>query len=192
MKTDSKVNDVFFFSGVGNFSFGDYFKSDACSYAWEFVTENLGLDPDRLWVTVHESDDEAEEIWINEVGVSSEKIQRLGEDNYWKMAETGPCGPCSEIFWDKGPEFGADGGPAHGDEERFIEIWNLVFMQFEQHSDGSSTPLPSPAIDRICHRYIFFSFSILEQRRFILWLSRAIMIACIQPGDAGVSLGSLQ
>jgi len=136
-----------FFEMMGNFSFGDYFKSDACSYAWEFVTENLALDPERLWVTVHESDDEAETIWINEVGVSPDKIQRLGEDNYWKMAETGPCGPCSEIFWDKGPEFGADGGPAHGDEERFVEIWNLVFMQFEQHPDGSTTPLPSPAID---------------------------------------------
>ncbi len=136
-----------FFEMMGNFSFGDYFKSDACSYAWEFVTENLGLDPERLWVTVHESDDEAEGIWINEVGVSPDKVQRLGEDNYWKMAETGPCGPCSEIFWDKGPEFGADGGPAFGDEERFVEIWNLVFMQFEQHPDGSTTPLPSPAID---------------------------------------------
>ena len=136
-----------FFEMMGNFSFGDYFKSEACSYAWEFVTKNLGLDAERLWVTVHESDDEAEEIWINEVGVSPDRIQRLGEDNYWRMAETGPCGPCSEIFWDKGSEFGADGGPAHGGEERFVEIWNLVFMQFEQHADGSTTPLPSPAID---------------------------------------------
>jgi alanyl-tRNA synthetase len=136
-----------FFEMMGNFSFGDYFKSDACSYAWEFVTKNLGLDPERLWVTVHESDDEAEGIWINEVGVDPGKIQRLGEDNYWRMAETGPCGPCSEIFWDKGPEFGADGGPAQGGEERFVEIWNLVFMQFEQHPDGSTSPLPSTAID---------------------------------------------
>ena len=136
-----------FFEMMGNFSFGDYFKSEACSYAWEFVTKNLGLDSEKLWVTVHESDDEAEKIWINEVGVSPNRIQRLGEDNYWRMAETGPCGPCSEIFWDKGSEFGADGGPAHGGEERFVEIWNLVFMQFEQHPDGSTTPLPSPAID---------------------------------------------
>ncbi|MBT7894393.1 MAG: alanine--tRNA ligase, partial [Actinobacteria bacterium] len=136
-----------FFEMMGNFSFGDYFKSDACAYAWEFVTATLGLDPERLWVTVHLSDDEAEAIWRDEVGVPAERIQRLDEDNYWRMADTGPCGPCSEIFWDKGPDFGDDGGPAHGDEERFIEIWNLVFMQFEQHEDGSMTPLPAPSID---------------------------------------------
>ena len=136
-----------FFEMMGNFSFGDYFKSQACAYAWEFVTNNLGLDPGRLWVTVHLSDDEAAAIWEDEVGVPAERIQRLDEENYWKMADTGPCGPCSEIFWDRGPEFGDDGGPAHGDEERFIEIWNLVFMQFEQHEDGSMTPLPTPCID---------------------------------------------
>jgi len=136
-----------FFEMMGNFSFGDYFKSDACAYAWEFVTEILGLDSERLWVTVHLSDDEAEAIWSDEVGVPAERIQRLDEDNYWRMADTGPCGPCSEIFWDKGPDFGDGGGPAHGDEERFIEIWNLVFMQFEQHEDGSMTPLPAPSID---------------------------------------------
>ena len=136
-----------FFEMMGNFSFGDYFKSDACAFAWDFVTTHLGLDPERVWVTVHVSDDEAEAIWRDEVGVPAERIQRLDEDNYWRMADTGPCGPCSEIFWDKGPEFGADGGPAHGDAERFIEIWNLVFMQFEQHEDGSMTPLPKPSID---------------------------------------------
>ena len=136
-----------FFEMMGNFSFGDYFKSQACAYAWEFVTNRLGLDPGRLWVTVHLSDDEAAAIWEDEVGVPAERIQRLDEENYWKMADTGPCGPCSEIFWDRGPEFGDDGGPAHGDEERFIEIWNLVFMQFEQHEDGSMTPLPKPCID---------------------------------------------
>ncbi|MCH2622537.1 MAG: alanine--tRNA ligase [Acidimicrobiales bacterium] len=136
-----------FFEMMGNFSFGDYFKSQACAYAWEFVTNHLGLDPGRLWVTVHLSDDEAAAIWEDEVGVPTERIQRLDEENYWKMADTGPCGPCSEIFWDRGPEFGDDGGPAHGDEERFIEIWNLVFMQFEQHEDGSMTPLPTPCID---------------------------------------------
>ncbi len=136
-----------FFEMMGNFSFGDYFKSDACAYAWQFVTGDLGLDPERLWVTVHLSDDEAEAIWRDEVGVPAERIQRLDEDNYWRMADTGPCGPCSEIFWDKGPEFGEGGGPEHGDEERFIEIWNLVFMQFEQHGDGSMTPLPAPSID---------------------------------------------
>ena len=136
-----------FFEMLGNFSFGDYFKSEACAFAWEFVTGNLGLDPERLWITVHVSDDEAEAIWRDEVGVPAERIQRLDEDNYWRMADTGPCGPCSEIFWDKGPAFGDDGGPAHGDDERFIEIWNLVFMQFEQHDDGSMTELPAPSID---------------------------------------------
>ena len=136
-----------FFEMMGNFSFGDYFKSQACAYAWDFVTNHLGLDPGRLWVTVHLSDDEAAAIWEDEVGIPAERIQRLDEENYWKMADTGPCGPCSEIFWDRGPEFGDDGGPAHGDEERFIEIWNLVFMQFEQHEDGSMTPLPRPCID---------------------------------------------
>jgi len=136
-----------FFEMMGNFSFGDYFKSQACAYAWDFITNHLGLDPDRLWVTVHLSDDEAAAIWEDEVGIPAERIQRLDEENYWKMADTGPCGPCSEIFWDRGPEFGDDGGPAHGDEERFIEIWNLVFMQFEQHEDGSMTPLPTPCID---------------------------------------------
>ena len=136
-----------FFEMMGNFSFGDYFKSQACAFAWEFVTGRLGLDPDRLWITVHVSDDETEAIWRDEVGVPAERIQRLDEDNYWRMADTGPCGPCSEIFWDKGPEFGDDGGPAHGGDERFIEFWNLVFMQFEQHDDGSMTELPAPSID---------------------------------------------
>ena len=136
-----------FFEMMGNFSFGDYFKEDACAWAWEFVTEVLGLDKERLWVTVHLSDDEAADIWENQVGVPAERIQRLDEDNYWKMGDVGPCGPCSEIFWDKGPEFGADGGPEHGDEDRFIEIWNLVFMQFDQQPDGSKVPLPKPSID---------------------------------------------
>ncbi len=136
-----------FFEMMGNFSFGDYFKSDAIAWAWEFVTDVLGLDPERLWVTVHLSDDEAAAIWHDEVGVPAERIQRLDEDNYWKMGDVGPCGPCSEIFWDKGPEYGTDGGPEHGGEERFIEIWNLVFMQFDQLDDGSKTPLPKPSID---------------------------------------------
>jgi len=136
-----------FFEMMGNFSFGDYFKSDACKWAWEFVTDVLGLDPERLWVTVHLSDDEAADIWENEVGVPAERIQRLDEDNYWKMGDLGPCGPSSEIFWDKGPEFGDDGGPEHGDEERFIEIWNLVFMQFDQLEDGTKVALPKPSID---------------------------------------------
>ena len=136
-----------FFEMMGNFSFGDYFKEQAIPYAWEFVTEVLGLDPDRLWVTVHLSDDEAAAIWRDVVGVPAERIQRLDEDNFWQMADTGPCGPCSEIFWDKGPEYGPDGGPAHGGEDRFVEIWNLVFMQFEQQADGARELLPRPSID---------------------------------------------
>ena len=136
-----------FFEMMGNFSFGDYFKSEAIAWAWEFVVDVLGLDPERLWVTVHLSDDEAAAIWLNEVGIPAGRLQRLDEDNYWKMGASGPCGPCSEIFWDKGPQFGAGGGPEHGDEDRYIEIWNLVFMQFDQHPDGSKTPLPKPSID---------------------------------------------
>src|SRR6188768_3619800 len=136
-----------FFEMAGNFSFGDYFKERAIPLAWEFVTETLGLDPERLWVTVHVTDDDAEAIWRDTVGVSAERIQRLDEDNFWRMGDVGPCGPCSEIFWDKGPEYGADGGPAFGGEERFVEIWNLVFMQYEQQPDGSMVPLPKPSID---------------------------------------------
>ncbi len=135
-----------FFEMLGNFSFGDYFKTEAIDWAWEFVTEGLGFDPDRLWITVHLSDDEAAEIWRDVAGVSPDRIQRMDEDNYWRMADTGPCGPCSEIFFDKGPEFGPDGGPAHGGDERFLEFWNLVFMQFDQRPEGQ-VPLPKPSID---------------------------------------------
>jgi alanyl-tRNA synthetase len=137
-----------FFEMLGNFSFGDYFKLEAIPMAWEFFTEVLGLDPDRLWVTVHLSDDEAADIWRDVVGVPAERIQRLDEDNWWRMADTGPNGPCSEIFWDKGPAYGPDGGPANPDaDERYIEIWNLVFMQFDNAADGTVTPLPRPSID---------------------------------------------
>ena len=135
-----------FFEMLGNFSFGDYFKTEAIGWAWEFVTEGLGFDPDRLWITVHLSDDEAAEIWRDVAGVAPNRIQRMDEDNYWRMADTGPCGPCSEIFFDKGPEFGPDGGPAHGGDERFLEFWNLVFMQFDQRPDGL-VELPKPSID---------------------------------------------
>ncbi len=135
-----------FFEMLGNFSFGDYFKAEAIPWAWEFVTQVLGLDPERLWVTVHVSDDEAESIWRDGVGLPAERIQRLDDDNFWRMADTGPCGPSSEIFWDLGAAFGADGGPAHGDPDRFIEIWNLVFMQYDQRADGQ-VPLPKPSID---------------------------------------------
>ncbi len=136
-----------FFEMLGNFSFGDYFKEAAIPYAWGFVTEVLRLDPDRLWITVHISDDEAAEIWERKVGVPSNRIQRLDEDNWWQMADVGPCGPCSEIYYDKGPEYGDDGGPAFGSDERFLEIWNLVFMQFVRDGQGELTPLPKPSID---------------------------------------------
>ena len=136
-----------FFEMLGNFSFGDYFKPEAIPFAWELVTEVLGIDGDRLWVTVYETDDEAEAIWRDVVGVQPDRIQRLGEDNFWKMGDTGPCGPSSEIFIDKGSAYGEDGGPAFGGSERFIEIWNLVFMQYNRGADGSTEPLPRPSID---------------------------------------------
>ena len=136
-----------FFEMMGNFSFGDYFKEGAIKFAWGLITEGFGLDPDRLWVTVHTSDDVAEELWRDMIGVAPERIQRLDEDNFWDMGETGPCGPCSEIFFDKGPQFGADGGPALGGEDRFVEFWNLVFMQYEKGPGGSLTELPKQNID---------------------------------------------
>ena len=138
-----------FFEMMGNFSFGDYFKSDAIPWSWELVTEVFGFDGDRLWITVHESDDEAEAIWHEQVGVPMDRIQRLGDkDNFWQMGETGPCGPCSEIHIDRGPAFGPDGGPLHDPHgDRFLEFWNLVFMQFNQDKDGTRTPLPKPSID---------------------------------------------
>jgi alanyl-tRNA synthetase len=137
-----------FFEMLGNFSFGNYFKAEAIPMAWELLTGVFGLDPELLWVTVHETDDEAERIWIDSVGFPAERIQRMGdEDNWWGMGETGPCGPDSEIFIDKGPEFGADGGPKFGSEERFVEIWNLVFMQFNRAADGTLTELPHKNID---------------------------------------------
>jgi alanyl-tRNA synthetase len=138
-----------FFEMLGNFSFGDYFKEDAIPWSWNLVTEIFGFDGDQLWITVHESDDEAEAIWHEKVGVPMSRIQRLGDkDNFWQMGETGPCGPCSEIHIDRGPGFGPEGGPLndpHGD--RFLEFWNLVFMQYNQAPDGSRTLLPKPSID---------------------------------------------
>src|ERR1700728_2014857 len=137
-----------FFEMLGNFSFGDYFKAEAIPMAWELLTEVLGLDGDRLWITVHDGDDEAEQIWIDKVGLPPGRIQRMGdEDNFWAMGETGPCGPDSEIFIDKGPEYGEGGGPKYGDEDRYVEIWNLVFMQYNQAADGTRTELPKKNID---------------------------------------------
>lgn len=126
-----------FFQMCGNFSFGDYFKEGAIKYAWELLTTpqdkgGYGLEPEKLWITVYKDDDEAERIWHDVVGVPKERIQRLGmKDNYWSMGVPGPCGPCSEINYDRGPEFGVEGGPAVNDE-RYVEIWNLVFMQYER------------------------------------------------------------
>lgn len=138
-----------FFEMMGNFSFGDYFKSDAIPWSWELVTEVFGFDGDQLWITVHESDDEAEQIWHDVVGVPMNRIQRLGDaDNFWQMGDTGPCGPCSEIHIDRGAAFGPEGGPLNDKKgDRFLEFWNLVFMQFNQAKDGSRTPLPKPSID---------------------------------------------
>jgi alanyl-tRNA synthetase len=136
-----------FFEMLGNFSFGDYFKERAIALAFEFVTEVLGLDPGLLWVTVHETDDEAEGIWLDTTSIPAGRIQRMREDNWWASGETGPCGPDSEIFVDKGAAYGVEGGPAHGGEERFVELWNLVFMQFNRLPDGSLVDLPTKNID---------------------------------------------
>ena len=137
-----------FFEMLGNFSFGDYFKSEAIPMAWDMVTNLFGIDPDQLWVTIHSDDDEAEEIWIEQAGVRPDRLQRL-EDNWWGPpgGPPGPCGPNSEIFVDLGAAKGADGGPAHGDDERFLEIWNLVFMQFNRDTDGVDWELPKKNID---------------------------------------------
>ncbi len=135
-----------FFEMLGNFSFGDYFKEDAIAYAWEFITEVLNLPVEKLWVTIHESDDEAYEIWQKHI--SKDRIKRFGDkDNFWQMGDTGPCGPCSEIFYDQGEEFDTKEDYLGGDGDRFLEIWNLVFMQYERDKDGVLTPLPKPSID---------------------------------------------
>jgi alanyl-tRNA synthetase len=136
-----------FFEMLGNFSFGDYFKAEAIEFAWEFLTETLGLEGERLWATVHTSDDEAAGLWGELVGLPAERIQRMGDDNFWEMGATGPCGPSSEIFYDKGAEHGEGGGPAHGGEDRYVEIWNLVFMESQRLPDGSLTGLPQRNID---------------------------------------------
>ena len=136
-----------FFEMLGNFSFGDYFKEEVIDYAWEFITEVLELPIEKLWVTVHESDDEAEELWLKHV--SKDRIMRLGDaDNFWQMGDTGPCGPSSEIFYDQGAEnFSGPEDYMGGDGDRFLEIWNLVFMQYERSADGELSPLPKPSID---------------------------------------------
>nr|WP_298059443.1 alanine--tRNA ligase [uncultured Halomonas sp.] len=137
-----------FFEMLGNFSFGDYFKREAIRFAWVFLTETLGLPKEKLWVTVHISDDEAERIWKDEIGIDPERFSRLDEDNFWQMGDTGPCGPSSEIFFDHGPEvWGGPPGSPEEDGDRYIEIWNLVFMQFDRDAQGTLNPLPKPSID---------------------------------------------
>lgn len=137
-----------FFEMLGNFSFGDYFKRDAIQFAWTFLTEDLKLSKDKLWVTVHISDDEAAKIWIDEIGVDPNRLSRLDEDNFWQMGDTGPCGPSSEIFYDHGPDVpGGPPGSPDDDLDRYIEIWNLVFMQFNRDSSGELHPLPAPSVD---------------------------------------------
>ena len=147
-----------FFEMLGNFSFGDYFKHDAISYAWELLTgENwFNLPKERLWVTVYETDDEAFDIWQKQIGVPAERIIRIGDnkgapfasDNFWQMGDTGPCGPCTEIFYDHGDHiWGGPPGSPEEDGDRYIEIWNIVFMQFNRQSDGTMLPLPKPSVD---------------------------------------------
>jgi alanyl-tRNA synthetase len=138
-----------FFEMLGNFSFGDYFKREAIQYAWDFLTKTLELPEERLWVTVFREDDEAADIWLNEMKVSPERFTRMGEkDNFWAMGDTGPCGPCSEIFFDHGPDVpGGPPGSPDEDGDRYVEVWNLVFMQFDRASDGTMTPLPAPSVD---------------------------------------------
>ncbi|MFA7095446.1 MAG: alanine--tRNA ligase [Gammaproteobacteria bacterium] len=138
-----------FFEMLGNFSFGDYFKRDAIHYAWEFLTGVLKLPPERLWVTVFEEDDEAADIWLKDIGVDPARFARIGaKDNFWSMGDTGPCGPCTEIFYDHGPDVaGGPPGSPEADGDRYIEIWNLVFMQYDRAPDGTLTPLPKPSVD---------------------------------------------
>jgi alanyl-tRNA synthetase len=138
-----------FFEMLGNFSFGDYFKRDAIRFAWDFLTGTLKLDPARLWFTVYHDDEEAAQIWLNDIGIPADRLSRLGEEsNFWAMGDTGPCGPCSEIFYDHGPQI-PGGPPGSPDEEgdRYVEIWNLVFMQFDRSADGKLSPLPKPSVD---------------------------------------------
>ncbi|MCD6580467.1 MAG: alanine--tRNA ligase [Desulfuromusa sp.] len=138
-----------FFEMLGNFSFGDYFKKEAIAYAWEFLTVEMGLDKDRLYVSVYTDDDEAANIWHHQEGIPRERIFRFEEDNFWSMGDTGPCGPCSEIFYDNGPEIGCDSPTCTVgcDCDRYMEIWNNVFMQFDRQPDGTLVPLPKPAVD---------------------------------------------
>src|SRR5262245_25979787 len=146
-----------FFEMLGNFSFGDYFKRDAIRYSWELLTKTYRLPPDRLWITVYQTDDEAYEVWRKDIGIAEDRIKRIGDklggqpyqsDNFWQMGDTGPCGPCSEVFYDHGPEVqGGPPGTPDADGDRYVEIWNLVFMQFNRDEQGKLHPLPKPSVD---------------------------------------------
>jgi alanyl-tRNA synthetase len=138
-----------FFEMLGNFSFGDYFKTEAIHFAWDFLTKELGIPAEKLWVTVFEEDAEAEKIWLDDIGVDSARLSKIGaKDNFWSMGDTGPCGPCTEIFYDHGVHiFGGPPGTPDEDGDRYIEIWNLVFMQYDRSIDGTLTPLPKPSVD---------------------------------------------
>jgi len=145
-----------FFEMLGNFSFGDYFKRDAIRFAWELLTKHYGLPAEKLWTTVYIDDDEAYDVWTTDIGVPAERCIRIGDnlgskfasDNFWQMADTGPCGPCSEIFYDHGPGiFGGPPGSSDAEGDRYIEIWNLVFMQYNRDASGTMTPLPRPCVD---------------------------------------------
>jgi len=146
-----------FFEMLGNFSFGDYFKRDAIHYAWDLLTKVYKLSPERLWITVYQTDDEAYKVWTKEIGVPQDRVTRIGDkpggqpfqsDNFWQMGDTGPCGPCSEIFYDHGPDVpGGPPGTPEADGDRYVEIWNLVFMQFNRDENGRLHPLPKPSVD---------------------------------------------
>src|SRR5471032_3011738 len=138
-----------FFEMLGNFSFGDYFKREGIHFAWNFITGTLEIPKERLWVTVYTEDDEAERIWVEEIGIGPTRCTRMGEkSNFWAMGDTGPCGPCSEIFYDHGAEIpGGPPGSPDEDGDRYVEIWNLVFMQYDRSSDGVLVPLPKPSVD---------------------------------------------
>jgi len=138
-----------FFEMLGNFSFGDYFKRDAIVYAWDFLTKELGIPETRLWVSVFEDDDEAADIWLNEIGIAKDRFSRCGEkDNFWQMGDTGPCGPCTEIFYDHGDDIpGGPPGSPDQESDRYVEIWNLVFTQYNRDAKGNLKPIPSPSVD---------------------------------------------
>ena len=138
-----------FFEMLGNFSFGNYFKKEAIEFAWELLTEKYSISPEKLWITVHLDDEESEELWINQIGISPDRLSRLGdEENFWTMGDTGPCGPCSEIYYDHGPDLKGN-PPAIGSDtgDRYVEIWNLVFTQFDRSKKGELRPLPNPCVD---------------------------------------------